>query len=180
VYKRRTPHFNCNLPVARPSSAMEVHGTASWGLYHHDVVRTESTKTLEVQGSSDMVPPFRALRLPGYLMWWSYVFLLALSPLPALTQESSLIAEDDCLSNGCRWDNLSRELNCSSLGLTRIPYIHPNCSGIMRQLNLVNNSLEKVTVEDIKDFAEVTLLGKSNCGRYQGFCGSNTVGSTVK
>jgi Leucine-rich repeat (LRR) protein len=28
----------------------------------------------------------------------------------------------------------------------------------MRQLNLVNNSLEKVTVEDIKDFAEVTLL----------------------
>ena len=113
---------------------MEVHGTASWGLYHHDVVRTESTKTLEVQGSSDMVPPFRALRWPGYLLWWSYVFLLALSPLPALTQESSLIGEDGSLSNGCRWDDLALELNCSSLGLTRIPYIHPNVSGVMRQL----------------------------------------------
>jgi Leucine-rich repeat (LRR) protein len=80
--------------------------------------------------------------------------LLALSPLPALAQGT---LETD-LSNGCHWDNLTKELNCSGLGLTRVPYIHPNISGVLRQLNLVNNSLETLTIEDIQNFTEVTLL----------------------
>lgn len=105
-----------------------------------------------------MRPPLRALQWPMYLLWWSYVFLLAFSPLPVLAQDKVLIDGDGYLANGCRWDDLSLELNCSALGLRRVPYIHPNITGVTRQLNLVNNSLETLTVEDIKNFTEVTLL----------------------
>lgn len=88
----------------------------------------------ESRRSSIMLPPSEALRWPVYLLWWTYVFLLALSPLPALAQEKLEIDRDGFLSNGCRWDSRSFELNCSALGLTGVPYIHPNISGVMKKL----------------------------------------------
>ena len=91
-------------------------------------------KQFEVGSGGGMAPPHRALRWPTYLLWWSYVFLLALSPLSALAQERALMNEDGFLQNGCRWDDQALELNCSALGLTRVPYIHPNISGVVRQL----------------------------------------------
>ena len=114
------------------SATMRTDTTVSCEFLYPNVIRTKTfTERPEVRGSGGMGPPFRALRLPSYLLWWAYVFLLAFSPLPAFTQETD---KNGYLPDGCRWDELALELNCSSLGLTRVPYIHPNVSGIMKQL----------------------------------------------
>lgn len=116
-----------------PARTMKVDECVSCRLFGSDCAQTKRTKRLGTR-SSDMVPPSKALRWPGYLLWWSYVFLLAFSPLPALTKECPQVDDDGFLPNGCQWDNMSLELNCSSLGLTRVPYVPPCVSGVMRQL----------------------------------------------
>ena len=75
------------------------------------------------------------LRWPVYLLSWCYVFLVILSPLPALGQGTSAALDaDGTLDNGCRWDNLSYALDCSSLGLDRVPTVNSSISYIAKHL----------------------------------------------
>lgn len=101
----------------------------------------------EARRSSIMLPPFKALRWPVYLLWWAYVFLLALSPLPALAQEAFVIDGDGFLPNGCRWNARNLDLNCSGLGLTRVPHIHPNVSGVVQKLWVVYIGMKCVILD---------------------------------
>ena len=90
--------------------------------------------TLKLRRSAGIVPPPRAVHWPVYLLWWSYALLLAISPLPALAQEKVLTDKDVILPNGCLWNNVTFELNCSQLGLTRIPPIDLSISETATQL----------------------------------------------
>lgn len=74
------------------------------------------------------------LRWPVYLLSWCYVFLIILSPLPALGQDTSGLDADGVLENGCHWDNLSYVLDCSSLGLDRVPTVNNSISYVARHL----------------------------------------------
>ena len=74
-----------------------------------------------------------AARKPVCLLCWLYLSSLTLSPALTLAQGTQDDG-DGLLSNGCRWDDRNFVLTCADLGLTQVPYIHPNISGVLQQL----------------------------------------------
>lgn len=82
----------------------------------------------------DTKPPITGLRWPISLFWWLYLFLAAFSPLLVLAEEDVVLDENGYLPNGCLWDDLQLELNCSSLGLTSVPHVPSSISGQVKQL----------------------------------------------